>query len=75
MLGEIARRGIKVVSNAGGIHPRACVAALEALIAAEGLALKVAVVEGDDVGAQVATLRRRRHARHRSAARRCPSAC
>ena len=56
VLGEIARRGIKVVSNAGGIHPRACVAALEALIAAEGLALKVAVVEGDDVSAQVAAL-------------------
>ena len=56
VLGEIARRGIKVVSNAGGIHPRACVAALEAMIAAEGLALKVAVVEGDDVSAQVAAL-------------------
>jgi hypothetical protein len=56
VLGEIARRGIKVVSNAGGIHPRACVAALEAMIAADGLALKVAVVEGDDVSAQVATL-------------------
>src|SRR6476619_7025023 len=56
VLGEIARRGIKVVSNAGGIHPRACVAALEALMAAEGLALKVAVVEGDDVSAQVAAL-------------------
>ena len=56
VLGEIARRGIKVVSNAGGIHPRACVAALEALIAAEGLALKVVVVEGDDVSAQIAAL-------------------
>ena len=56
VLGEIAKRGIKVVSNAGGIHPRACVAALEAMIAAAGLALKVAVVEGDDVSAQVGSL-------------------
>jgi len=56
VLGEIAARGIKVVSNAGGIHPRACVAALEALIAAAGLALKVAVVEGDDVSDRIAAL-------------------
>jgi len=56
VLAEIAARGIKVVSNAGGIHPRACVAALEAMIAAEGLALKVAVVEGDDVSAQIPAL-------------------
>ena len=55
-LAEIAARGIRVVSNAGGIHPRACVAALEAIIAAAGLPLKVAVVEGDDIGAQIAAL-------------------
>ncbi len=56
ILADIAARGIKVVSNAGGIHPRACVAALEATIAAAGLALKVAVVEGDDVSAQLPSL-------------------
>ncbi|MEO5845315.1 MAG: acyclic terpene utilization AtuA family protein [Caldimonas sp.] len=56
VLAEIAARGIRVVSNAGGIHPRACVAALEAVIAAAGLPLKVAVVGGDDVSAQVPAL-------------------
>ncbi len=56
VLGELAAHGIKVVSNAGGVHPRACAAALEALIAAAGLSLRVAVVEGDDVGALVPEL-------------------
>ena len=56
VLADIAARGIKVVSNAGGIHPRACVAALEAEIAAAGLDLTVARVEGDDVAARIGAL-------------------
>lgn len=48
-LSEIQRRGIRVVSNAGGVHPQACKRALEAACAELGLALKIAVVEGDDL--------------------------
>ncbi len=48
-LPEIAARGVKIASNAGGVNPAACKRALEAKIAELGLALSVAMVEGDDV--------------------------
>jgi Acyclic terpene utilisation family protein AtuA len=57
VLAEVKRQGIKVVSNAGGINPHGCAEALRALAAAEGIALRIAVVEGDDVSAQMPALR------------------
>ena len=57
VLREVAARGIKVVSNAGGIHPRGCASALARLVDELGLRLKIAVVEGDDVGGQIEALR------------------
>jgi hypothetical protein len=56
-LNEIARRGIKVVSNAGGVNPIACGRALRAACAELGIALNVAVVTGDDVMPMIERLR------------------
>ena len=53
-LREIARRGIRVLSNAGGMNPAACAEALRAEIGRQGLGLRVAVVEGEDLLGQIA---------------------
>ncbi len=71
-LKEIARQGIKVIANAGGLNPRGLVAALEAMISEAGLELTVACVDGDDVRAQVEALRAARRARHVHRGERCP---
>jgi hypothetical protein len=55
----VAAKKIKVVTNAGGTNPAACGAALEKLLAARGLPLKVAVVSGDDIAPLLPRLRER----------------
>ena len=57
VLPEVVRRGIKVVSNAGGINPQACARALAALAAELGVSLRIAVVDGDDVRDALPALR------------------
>ena len=54
---DIAGKGIKVVSNAGGVNPAGCAAALAKLCAEAGAKLKIAIVEGDDVLPRMAELR------------------
>jgi hypothetical protein len=48
-LEEIARRGIKVVTNAGGLDALACAAEVERLCQERGLDLSVAAITGDDI--------------------------
>lgn len=57
VLPEVMRKGIRVIANAGGIHPRGCAKALEALASSMGLSPKIAVVEGDDILAWLPRLR------------------
>ncbi len=57
VLKDVVDRGIRVVSNAGGVNPQACADALAALAQAQGIDLKIAVVTGDDVMPLVRALR------------------
>lgn len=57
-LERIAGQGVRIVSNAGGLNPRACAATLEKAIADAGLNLKVAWVAGDDLTDRAESLSR-----------------
>lgn len=48
-LGEISRQGVKLIANAGGVNPLACGAAVRKAVKDAGLALRVAVITGDDL--------------------------
>ncbi len=57
VLAECVQRGIKIVSNAGGLDPHGLSAALAALAAERGVRPRIAVVEGDDLLPRLAELR------------------
>lgn len=46
---QLKARGIRVVTNAGGVNPQACKAAIDEKLKALGIALKVSIVTGDDL--------------------------
>lgn len=49
VLADCAKKGIKVVANAGGVNVPGCIKALEQLCEAQGLNLTIAGVYGDDL--------------------------
>jgi hypothetical protein len=51
-LPAIVARGVKVVTNAGGVNPHGCRARMEEIAAAQGFKVRIAVVEGDDLAAE-----------------------
>jgi hypothetical protein len=56
VLGHCLDRGIRVVTNAGGLNPRGLAEALEKLAASLGLRPRIAYLEGDDVTARLTDL-------------------
>jgi len=57
VLADCAKKGIKVVANAGGVNVPGCIAALEQLCEQQGLNLKIAGVYGDDLATNASTLK------------------
>jgi hypothetical protein len=55
---EIAGRGVKIVTNAGGMNPAGCRNALVRALAEQDLTLKIALVEGDDLSDRIEDLRK-----------------
>ena len=49
LLSEIAAKKVRVISNAGGVNPAACAAALAAACDKAGVQLKIAVLHGDNL--------------------------
>lgn len=56
VMGTCLDRGIKVVSNAGGLNPESCASALRDLAERLGLSPKIAYVDGDDLLARLGSL-------------------
>jgi hypothetical protein len=57
VMGDCLDRGIKVVSNAGGLSPQRCAGAVQAVADKLGLDPVIAYIEGDDLMPRLAELR------------------
>jgi hypothetical protein len=57
VLKQAVEQGIRIVSNAGGVNPQGCAAAVQALADELGVKVRIAIVEGDDVLPLAAPLR------------------
>src|SRR5436190_1827686 len=50
VIGPCKEKGIRIIANAGGVNPQACVAAVADVVRKVGVSgVKIAIVEGDDI--------------------------
>lgn len=54
---RVAERGVKIVTNGGGVNPLACKSALEEACKGLGLSLRIAAIVGDDISSMAPVLR------------------
>lgn len=57
VLEECLKRKIKIITNAGGVNPKACAEALFALARKKNVTLRIAVVDGDNIVSMISNLR------------------
>ena len=58
ILPEISDKGVKVITNAGGINPQSCRSELIQLAKSSGKEIKIGVIQGDDIFPTLAELRK-----------------
>ncbi len=62
VLGEVMARGTTIITNAGGVNPKACAQAIAALGKKQGLKPRIAIVYGDDIMEELPALRTKKGA-------------
>jgi hypothetical protein len=61
LLKTCKERGIKIITNAGGVNPHACAEALFELARKTGVDLRVAIVDGDDIASRLPEIVKKPH--------------
>ena len=59
ILPEISDKGVKVITNAGGVNPQSCRSELIQLAKSSGKEIKIGVIQGDDIFPTLAELRKK----------------
>ena len=59
ILPEITDKGVKVITNAGGVNPQSCRSELIQLAKSSGKEIKIGVIQGDDIFPTLAELRKK----------------